>query len=107
MAKKNTPLTGQATPEDIAKWKKENPDGVFAIQVKEHIAYFREPDIDDMNAAASLTTKDAPLDYFKILAGDTYLGGSKDVFERRELFLDFIETIRPKLDGKKGKLLDL
>lgn len=107
MGKKNTPPVGQATPEQIAQWKKDNADGVYAVEVKGHVAYFRNPDIDDMNAAASLTTKDAPLDYFKILANDTYLGGSKEVFESRPLFLDFIETIKPKLDGKKGKLLDL
>lgn len=103
-------LTGLATAEQIAKWKSENPDGIYCIECGGHVAYFRNPDMKDLNAATATITQDNPLDYCLNIARDTYLGGSKELFEgdtNAALKLDFIETVKPKLDGKKGKLVNL
>lgn len=106
---KKQPLIGQATDDQVAKWKQENELGIFAISVGGHIGYFRNPDIDDMNAATATLTKDNPLDYFTNLANDIHIGGSKALFDKTnpQLTLDFIETVKPKLEGKKGTLVNL
>ncbi|MFN4249267.1 MAG: hypothetical protein ACK4EY_16185 [Flavipsychrobacter sp.] len=102
-------LNGQATPEQIEQWKKDNPAGIYAISLHGHIAYFRNPEIMDMNAATGCTTKDNALDYFTTLANDTYLGGSKAFIDgsNAKWTLDYIETVKEKLEGKKGELVNL
>lgn len=102
-------LTGQVDAKQIAQWKEEHKSGIYAIEVKDHIAYFRNPEIMDMNAATASVTKDNPLDFFTNIAQETYIGGSRAIFDgtNSSLTMDFIETVKPKLEGKKGRLLDL
>ncbi|MFN4249057.1 MAG: hypothetical protein ACK4EY_15115 [Flavipsychrobacter sp.] len=109
MAKQKTPPVGQATEDQIKNWKAKYTDGIYQVVLRGHVGYFRNPDVEDMNAAASMTQSSAPLDYYKYLGKDTHIGGSEVLFDGtdRAMFLGFIETIKPKIDGKKGELLDL
>lgn len=38
----NEILTGQASPEQIAAWKKQYTQGIYALVVDGHIAYFKK-----------------------------------------------------------------
>lgn len=108
MKKEIKPLIGQVEQDQIDKWKKENPDGIFRIVLNGQVGYFRDPDVQDLNAASAVTDADNPLDYFKVLANDTYLGGSRELFEGKgKMVMDFIATYRPKIEGKKGQLENL
>jgi len=102
-----TPLTGQATPEQIREWKEKHKGGIYAIKVGAHIAYFREPEIADMNVAMSQTTADTQLDYFKAIFRETKIGGSDEIISQPRLFMGFIEQIKVKIEGEKGELVNL
>lgn len=108
---------GQAKEEDIARWKKENPDGIFLLTVtdkksqphRKHYVYMRNPTIEDLNVAAGCATKDKPFDYFKSLVTDIQIGGSEEASNSKDskLYLNLIETLKDKIDGDKGEILDL
>lgn len=102
-----TSLKGQATPEQIAKWKQEYPDGISAIEVGEHILYVRNPDMNDLNFAGSQATDDAPLDYYKVLLNEIYIGGSKEALNDVDCMKGMIKVLKPLIDGKKAKLVKL
>ncbi|MBS1740731.1 MAG: hypothetical protein JST88_09340 [Bacteroidetes bacterium] len=98
---------GLADEEQIKQWKEGCKLGIYSVEVGGHIGYFREPEITDLNAGMATITKDNPLDYYIIVGRDTYIGGSKELFENPKLQRDFIETIKEKTEGKKGKLVNL
>lgn len=103
----NKELVGQATDEQIAAWKKDNKDGIYKIEVDGHVGYFRNPDMDDLNIAASQVDADAPLDFNKTIMRDTILGGSERIIEETRLFMGASKQIAKKIDGAKAKLSDL
>lgn len=108
-AKEVGALIGQATDAQIKEWKEKHTLGVFAITSNNHIAYFREVDIKDLNEASALTTQDTSLDYYIVLGNTLYLGGSRELFEGKntQLKLNFIATIRKKTIGIEGELVNL
>ncbi len=65
----------------IDSWKKKNPEGVFWIVWDGHIAYFKEPDIDELNCSMAAESTEKPMDSFLQLADDTFLGGSEHIFK--------------------------
>lgn len=109
--KKENILIGKVDDKVIKEWKDKYTAGIYQLIVEdkgeEHVAYFRNPDIDDLNLAAGCATKEKPLDYFKALIAETKIGGSEEVTKRTPLFLSLIETMKEKIDGKKGTILDL
>lgn len=103
-------LTGQQTPEQIEALKAANPEGIFFVKKAGRIAYFREPELMDLNAAAKITREnpDSPMDYYFIIAADTYVAGCRELFEGGEkLKRDFMATFQPYVDGQKGELGNL
>lgn len=101
-------LIGQATAEQIAKWKGDVKNkNIFAIEVGGHIGYFREPDLNDLNFAASQVDADTPLDFNKIIMKETMLGGSQSIIEDQALFMGASKKISKKIDGEKAKLVEL
>lgn len=106
---KTTPIKfiGQASPEDIAKWKKENPLGIYQILSDGHVGYFKNPSIDDANCATSKASTEAAYDMFKELGNITFLGGSREVLENDTKFLRTSTLLKKKLEGAEAELLDL
>src|SRR5690606_23736471 len=98
---------GQATKEQIADWKKNNPKGVYAVEVGGHIGYFRNPTRQDINMAASQLDADNPIDYFETIMRDTQIGGSNALVEDDELYLGALNQVRKKIEGKKARLVNL
>lgn len=104
---KNQQLNGQLTPDEIKALKDKHKLGIYSIALGGFIGYFRNPDLMDMNASLANVGKDNPLDYFINVGRETHIGGSKEVFENAALQNDFCETIKPKVEGKKGELVNL
>lgn len=101
-------LIGQATPEQIAQWKDDPKNkGLFALPGGGHIAYFRDPDFDDLNFAASQVDSDAPLEFNKIVMRETFVGGSMAIIDEQRLFMGASKKIAKKIDGEKFKLVEL
>lgn len=100
-------LIGQATADDIAKWKKENPLGIYQIATCGHVGYFKNPSIADVNCAMSKVTGDAPLDLYMEFGQLTFIGGSKEILSNDTMFLAASYKLKKKADGEVAELLDL
>lgn len=107
MQKEAIKLTGQATQDEINAWKKENPKGIYGVEVGGHIGYFRNPTRQDVNIAASQLDADNPIDYFEIIMRETKIGGSDQLIENDQFYLGALNQVRRKIEGEKAKLVNL
>lgn len=107
--KTNTPveeLKGQLSASEVTELKKIHGN-LYAIQVGGHIAYFRSPTRNDVNASAALLDPDTPLEYFSQIMKDCKVGGSDDVLIIDELFLGAMKEFKPLIEGAKATLVKL
>lgn len=100
-------LIGQISPEEIEKFKKENPTGIYAVEADGHISYFKKPNRHVLNAAMSVVTKEAPLEYFKSILLDTQIAGSNEYLENDLLFMEYVKPMEEIISFDKGKLVKL
>lgn len=100
-------LVGQQTDEQIQAWKQQYKQGIYAIEIDNHIGYFKNPNRHEMNCTLSKASSDAALDMYEELARLTFLGGSEDVLNDDQKFFGLVQQVRTKMDGKKAKLVNL
>lgn len=101
-------LTGQATPEQIAQWKTENPDGIYAVVIeKSRIIYFKNPNRNDLNAVFAKRNTEATYSLYEILAAITCLGGDKTILDEDQAFIGLADKMKSKLEGKSAELVNL
>ena len=97
-------MEGQASDEQIAKWKLEFPAGIVSMAVpqRKHIAYFRFPTRHDVNKALEVAqSEDAkPLDGTANFGELCYIGGSDQILKNDVLFL----SVAPELRGMMNPL---
>lgn len=98
---------GQATEAEINAWKVSHPQGIFAVTVEEHIAYFSNPTRLQVNCTLAKADAAMPLAMFEDMTKQLFIGGSNKVLEDDEMFLGLVNAIKTKLDGKKAQLLNL
>lgn len=103
----NEILTGQASPEQIAAWKKQYTQGIYALVVDGHIAYFKNPGRNEMNCAMSRASGTAALDMYDDLARRTLIGGSEAVLDDDQMFFGAVQQVKTKMEGKKAQLVNL
>ena len=100
-------LIGQATDEEIAEWKQQYPQGIYAIESDDHIAYFKNPNRNEMNCAMSKASQEKALDMYEELATLTFIGGSEDVIKNDQRFYGLASQLKTKFEGKKATLVNL
>lgn len=86
-------LAGQATPEQIAAWKKEHGD-VFVFKTDESVCYLKKPDRKIIGAYSAL--QNTPIRANEYLLANCWLGGDETFKTNDEMFL-----------GVAGKLTEL
>lgn len=100
-------LNGQATPEQIQEWKNKYKQGIYAVEVDGHIAYFKNPSRHEMNCAMSKASVDAALDMYDELTQRTFIGGSEEVLNDDQMFFGLVQQVKVKMEGKKATLVNL
>lgn len=109
MTTKNTEQDTAINDTNIAKWKKENATGIYEVTTndKKFSAVFRNPTLQDLDAAKVDITEDTSLQFFIGVGRETFLGGSREVFENEKYQNDFKATVMEKAEGKKMALVEL
>lgn len=102
-----TQLIGTATAAQISEWKSKYKYGIYALEVDGHIAYFKNPDRNELNCAMAKADRDKALDIFEELATLTFIGGSDAVLKDDQMFIGISQELKTKLEGKKAKLVNL
>ncbi len=98
--------TGKVSEDQIAKWKKEYPLGIFYVATEEgHIAYFKNPTRNDVNCALRKTAQ--PLDRLEELFDLTFIGGSDEIKKNDTMLMGVCNKLQTKMDGSMAVLVNL
>jgi hypothetical protein len=104
-------IIGQATPEQIAAWKKSHADGIYQVSSEKngeaHVGYFKNPNRADVNCALSKAQDKDPLAVIEDFAVLTFIGGSELLLKDNQMSLGLYSELRPKMNGIPAKLVNL
>lgn len=96
-------LTGEATPEQIATWKKEHGK-VYRYEVDGRVCYFRAVDRNTYSLAAAKITSAGPAKFNEVVIENIWLGGDESIKKEDSYFFGLIEFIEELMAKKKGNL---
>ncbi|MCU0644751.1 MAG: hypothetical protein MUC94_10875 [bacterium] len=97
-------LIGQATPEQIAAWKKEFGT-ISCVIVDGHICYLKKPD-RNVISLASIVGKD-PIRFNETLIENCFIGGSEEIKTDDDLFLSASSVLPGLIETKVAELKKL
>jgi hypothetical protein len=101
-------LSGQATAEQIAAWKKSHPNGIFALKNENgKIGYFKKPSWTEASYIASRYDADAPLDHIKEAAEMFFIGGDKSLLENDSELIGVVIKLRDQINGVQAEVVNL
>lgn len=80
-------LIGQLNDAEIKKLKELHKTGLYFIKNNTHIAYFREPVIQDVEAAFAVASDEKPFAAIKKFGELTKVGGADELLNDDQMFL--------------------
>lgn len=95
-------LIGQATPEQIAEWKKKHGK-VFTYVVDDKIAYLRSVDRNLYSLAASKIST-SPAKFNEVVIDGIWLGGCEDIKKLDTYYFGLVDFVEELMGKKKGEL---
>ncbi len=98
-------LIGQASPEQIAKWKAEHKE-IFAVTVDGHVCYLRKPDRAVM-AYATTALKEGPYQYAEALFDNCKIGGSEIFDTNDDFYMAALQKVDVLEQVKKAEIVKL
>lgn len=96
-------LIGEATPEQIATWKKAHGK-VYCYTVEDSICYLRSVDRNTYSLAAAKITSAGPAKFNEVVIENIWLGGDESIKTEDSYFFGLIEYIEDLMAKKKGTL---
>lgn len=97
-------LTGEITPEQIEKLKKEHGD-IFKIEVADSVCYLKKPDRKTLKYMASLAND--PIRANEVLLDGCWLGGDETIKTNDELFLGVSSKLAEIIEIKQAEIAKL
>ena len=98
---------GVATEEQIAKWKAEYKQGIYAVVVApDYVGYFSSPTRAELNLALSKQDAAHPLAAYETFAELTWLGGAEEILKDDMLFNSLTNGMSEKLHGVQVMLVN-
>lgn len=102
-----TVLIGEATPEQIAQWKKEHPKGITGFETNDgKVAYFKTPERDVLKMATD-AVQNGISEYNEVIAENCFIGGEKTVLTDVKYYNSLGKAMNELAEGVKGKLVKL
>jgi hypothetical protein len=98
-------LSSQATPEQIANWKKKHGD-IYAFETEGKVCYLRTPERKFLSAAAVVGKTD-PLKYNEVLLNNCWLGGDEAIKTNDKYFLGISGKLSELIEIAEGELKKL
>lgn len=96
---------GQATTEQIEKWKRENKQGIYAIESNGHIAYFKRPTRTIFNYSVFNADLSEFMKFWESFSEMSFIGGSREVLENDLLFRGAIDQLRDVAYGIPAEIV--
>lgn len=101
MEEKETQLKGQATAEEIAKWKEKYGE-VYAVSVGDSICYLHKPNRAILSAMGSLGGE--PIKSAEFLLSNCWISGDEDIKSDDEKFLGVSQQLGELVKVKVARL---
>jgi hypothetical protein len=98
-------LKGQATAEQIAKWKEEHGQ-VFKYEADDKVCYLRTVDRNTYTLAVSKIST-SPAKFSEIIVKAIWLGGDDEIKDNDQYYFGLIDFIEDLMAKKKGTLTAL
>lgn len=95
-------LKGQATAEQVAKWKEEHGQ-VFKYECDGKVCYLRSVDRNTYSLAASKVAT-SPAKFNEIVIQNIWLGGDEDLRKQDSYYFGLIDFVEELMAKKKGSL---
>lgn len=93
---------GQATPEQIAAWKKEHGK-VFCYDVEDKVCYLRAVDRTTYSLALSKVST-SPAKFNETIVEKIWLGGDEEIRKNDQFYFGLIDFVEELMNKKKGSL---
>jgi phage gp16-like protein len=103
--KKEVELSGVATPEQIAIWKKMHRD-VFVVIATDKVGYLKRPDRKTLQAAEAIGETDA-LQYNEVVLENCWLGGDPEIKTNDLYFLEVVPALPKIVDFGRAEIKKL
>ena len=94
---------GQATPEQIAEWKKKYGE-IVSFEVENHVGYFKHADRNTLSLAANKLKSSGITAYAEVIFENCFIGGSDEIQKDDRLFFGFTDVCDELFAKKKGTL---
>lgn len=98
-------LSGQATPEQIAMWKKQHID-VFEVVSRDKVCYLKRPDRNTLRAVDAVSESDY-LRGDEVVIENCWLGGDPEIKTNDVYFLEAIQTLKEIMDYGRAEIKKL
>jgi hypothetical protein len=89
--------TGQASEEEISKWKKQFGE-IFAAKVEGYIAYFKKPDRGQL--AYAIMLDDNPVKQTEYMLKECFIGGSEVIIQETDYLLGAMKIVDKLMEVK-------
>lgn len=97
----------EITPEVIDALKKDNPRGVWEIEIEGKKGYVRKPTREEMKFAMTLATKNDPLGMAEEILKSCWLGGDMELIDDDDYFYGAAMQLQDLVEIKAGQLKKL
>lgn len=97
MEKESTPLTGQASEDQIAIWKYKHGE-IFSAVADNHIAYFKKPSRQQL--AYSMMLQNNPAKQTESILKGCFVGGSETILTNSDYFLGASSIVKTLVADK-------
>lgn len=98
-------LSGQATEEQIAMWKRLHKD-IFEVVADDKVCYLKRPDRNTLKAADAIGSED-PMRYDEVVLENCWLFGDEEIKTNDNYFLQVTPTLADLIDYGRASIKKL
>ncbi len=98
-------LTGQATPEQIAAWKKKHGK-VFQVKTGDSVGYIHKPGRKELSYASHVGAS-KPLDFAEAILASCWLGGDETIKSNDDKFLSVSSQLEKIITVAEAEITEL
>lgn len=98
----NEQLNGQATEEQISKWKKEFGN-VWEVVIGESVCYLKKASRLTLRAALTFLDKDR-IKYMEIIVDNCWLGGDENIKKEDDSFYGLMAVVPELVEAKDAEI---
>jgi len=94
----------EVTPEMIAEWKKQFPNGLFKLKVGDKTGYVRNASRENIKYAMTQMQNGGPIGILESILLETWLGGDEEILTKDEYFMGSMMQMQELMQVQTSEL---